>query len=227
MGMKLTIAMPRMGNSPMRIYMKSKYVLSLRRAGARVRWIPWEDTPENRALLASCHGLLMPGGVDIEPARYGQKTDPKCGKINLARDAAEWWILDAFFPTKKPVLCICRGIQMLNVFCGGTLHQHIPNHSDFRSRGKGCHPVSVAENSLLASITGKESLLVNSMHHQAVDVLGHGLSVCAVSQEGIVEAVEMPGHPFCLGLQWHPEHLSKTRPDQQKLFDAFVEACKK
>lgn len=226
MGMKLTIAMPRMGNSAMRIYMKSKYVLSLRRAGARVRWIPWEDTPENRALLASCHGLLMPGGVDIEPARYGQETDPQCGKIDLARDKAEWWMLDAFLPAGKPILCICRGCQVLNVYLGGTLHQHIPGHSDFRNRGKGSHTVSVKANTLLSSLVGEEPILVNSMHHQAADATAPNLTVSAVSADGITEALELPEHPFCLAVQWHPEHLSKHRKDQQALFDAFVGACK-
>lgn len=224
--MKITIAMPRMGNRPMRIYMKSKYVFSLARAGARVRWIPWEDTPENRARLLSCDGLLMPGGVDIEPSRYGQKTDPQCGKIDLARDKAEWWMLDAFLPTSKPVLGICRGCQVLNVYLGGTLHQHIPGHSDFKNRSKGTHTVTVAPGSLLASLTKAETLTVNSMHHQAADTVAPCLRATAVSEDGIPEAVEMPGHPFFLALQWHPEHLSKHRPDQQALFDAFVGACK-
>ena len=225
--MKVIIGMPKMGSKPMRIYMTSKYVFSLHRAGAKVRWIPWEDTPENRALLLSCDGLLMPGGVDIEPKRYGQETDPQCGKIDLARDAAEWWMLESYLPTRKPVLCICRGIQMLNVFCGGTLHQHIPGHSDFRNRGKGSHTVRITGNSRLASITEAEELLVNSMHHQTLDQLGKGMVVSAVSEDGTVEAAEIPDHPFCMAFQWHPEHLSKTRPDQQRIFDAFVKACNK
>lgn len=224
--MSITVAMPRMGkNTLMRIYMKSKYILSLRRAGARVRWIPWEDTPKNRALLLSCDALLMPGGVDIEPSRYGQETDPKCGTINTARDAAELWVLETFYPTKKPILGICRGIQMLNVFRGGTLHQHIPDHSDFPNRAKGSHNVTVLPESKLAAITGAKSLFVNSLHHQALDKLGEGLVVSAVSDEGIVEAAEIPEHPFCIAFQWHPEHLSKTKAEQQRIFDAFVKAC--
>lgn len=224
--MGIVIAMPKMGNDLMRIYMKSKYVLSLRRAGAKVRWIPWEDTPENRALLLRCDGLLMPGGVDIEPSRYGQETDPQCGKIDLKRDAAEWWMPDAFLPTSKPVLGICRGCQVLNVCFGGTLHQHIPGHSDFRSRGKGRHTVSVKANTRLSSLVGADPILVNSMHHQAADTIAPNLTVSAVSSDGIVEALELPDHPFCLAVQWHPEHLSKRRKDQQQIFDRFVEACK-
>ena len=220
------IAMPRLSNDPFRIYMKSKYVFSLWRSGARVRWIGPENTEAIRRALLECDGLLMPGGVDIEPARYGQKTDEKCGKIDLARDAMEWWILEAFLPTGKPVLGICRGIQTLNVFLGGTLHQHIDGHSDFKSRSKGFHKVNVIPGSRLREIVNTETLTVNSLHHQVVDSLGKNLEVCAVSEDGFVEAVVHRSHPFCLGVQWHPEHMSRTDKRQQKIFDTFVNACK-
>ena len=218
--------MPRLSNDPFRIYMKSKYVFSLWRSGARVRWIGPENTEASRRALLECDGLLMPGGVDIEPARYGQETHEKCGKIDLARDAMEWWILEAFLPTGKPVLGICRGIQTLNVFLGGTLHQHIEGHSDFKSRSKGFHKVIVTPGSRLREIVNTETLTVNSLHHQVVDSLGKGLEVCAVSEDGFVEAVVHRSHPFCLGVQWHPEHMSRTDKRQQKIFDAFVNACK-
>jgi putative glutamine amidotransferase len=218
--------MPKLSNDPFRIYMKSKYVFSLWRAGARVRWISPENTDANRSALLACDGLLMPGGVDIEPSRYGQETDEKCGKIDLARDAMEWWILETFLPTGKPVLGICRGIQMLNVFLGGTLRQHIDGHSDFKSRGTGFHKVRVTPGSRLREIVNAETLTVNSLHHQVVDSLGKNLEVCAVSEDGFVEAVVHRSHPFCLGVQWHPEHMSRTNKRQQKIFDTFVNACK-
>ena len=225
--MKPVIAMPKLSNDPFRIYMKSKYVFSLWRSGARVRWIGNENTESNRRALLKCDGLLMPGGVDIEPARYGQETQEKCGKIDLARDAAEWWMLEAFLPTQKPLLGICRGIQMLNVFQGGTLHQHIDGHSDFKSRSTGCHKVSILPGSRLETILREPCLTVNSLHHQAVDALGKDLAVCAVSEDGIVEAVIHTSHPFCLAFQWHPEHMSRKNKGQQKIFDTFVNACKK
>ena len=224
--MKPVIAMPKLANDPFRIYMKSKYVFSLWRTGARVRWIRPENTESTRKALLECDGLLMPGGVDIEPARYGQKTEEKCGKIDLARDAAEWWMLETFLPTGKPVLGICRGVQMLNVFQGGTLHQHIENHSDFKSRSNGCHKVNIVPGTLLEQILGTDSFTVNSLHHQAVNSLGQDLETAAVSQEGIVEAVVHTRHPFCIGVQWHPEHMSRTDPIQRKLFEAFIAACK-
>lgn len=225
--MKPVIAMPKLSNDPFRIYMKSKYVFSLWRSGARVRWIGNENTEANRRALLKCDGLLMPGGVDIEPARYGQETHEKCGKIDLARDAAEWWMLESFLPTQKPLLGICRGIQMLNVFQGGTLHQHIDGHSDFKSRSTGCHKVSILPGSRLETILSESCLTVNSLHHQAVDALGKDLAVCAVSEDGIVEAVIHTSHPFCLAFQWHPEHMSRKSKGQQKIFDTFVNACKK
>ena len=218
--------MPKLSNDPFRIYMKSKYVFSLWRSGARVRWIGPEDTEASRRALLECDGLLMPGGVDIEPARYGQETDEKCGKIDLARDAMEWWILEAFLPTGKPVLGICRGIQTLNVFLGGTLRQHIDGHSDFKSRGTGCHRVLVTPGSLLEQIVAADGLTVNSLHHQVVDAPGRDLAVCARSEDGYVEALVHTNHPFCLGVQWHPEHMSRKDPRQQKIFDTFVQKCR-
>ena len=224
--MKPVIAMPKLANDPFRIYMKSKYVLSLWRSGARVRWIGAENTEANRSALLACDGLLMPGGVDIAPARYGQETQEKCGKIDLARDAMEWWILETFLPTGKPVLGICRGIQTLNVFLGGTLHQHIDGHSDFKSRSTGFHKVQVTPVSRLREIVNTDTLTVNSLHHQVVDSLGRDLEVCAVSEDGFVEAVVHTAHPFCLGVQWHPEHMYRKDKLQRRIFDAFVTACK-
>lgn len=224
--MRPVIAMPKLSNDPFRIYMKSKYVFSLWRSGARVRWIGAENTEANRRALLACDGLLMPGGVDIEPARYGQETHEKCGKIDLARDAMEWWILEAFLPAGKPILGICRGVQTLNVFQGGTLHQHIDGHSDFKNRSTGSHKVKVVPGSILEQILKTEQLTVNSMHHQVVDIPGRDLTVCAVSEDGFAEAVVHTSHPFCLGVQWHPEHMYRKDKLQRRIFDAFVTACK-
>ena len=221
---KVRIAMPLCCYKPFRIYMTSKYIASLHCAGASVRLIRMTDPKLEEKLLA-CDGLLLPGGGDIEPGRYGQTPVEKCGKPDLLRDETEWKILAAFLPTGKPILGICRGTQVLNAFLGGTLHQDISNHSAFKDRASGTHNVTLVPGSKLASILGQASVFVNSMHHQATDTPAPGFAVSARSTDGTIEAQELEGHPFCIGVQWHPEHLSKTRADQQAIFDAFVGQC--
>ncbi len=227
----VTVAMPQMNTGLVRIYMRTKYVQSLKRAGANVRWIPWRAGKKDLQNLLACDGLLMPGGDDIDPGRYGRPRDPKCGKSNALQDEGELAMLDAFLPTGKPILCICRGEQLMNVFGGGTLHQDIAHrqkcrHSDFPGRAKGSHFVDVMPGTKLHGILGAEKCFVNSMHHQAADTVAEGLTVSAVSEDGIVEGLERNDHPFFIGVQWHPEHMSATDPVQRKIFEAFVEACR-
>ena len=229
--MKTVIAIPQMGSGLFRKYMKSKYVERLRRAGAEVRWIELHDEDEMIRQLLECDGLLLPGGADIDPKLYGQAASDRCGKPNALRDAGEMKMLEAFMPTKKPILCICRGVQLLNVFFGGTLYQDIKKlqlrkHSDFRTRKTGTHKVKLLPRTKLSKIFNEELLCVNSLHHQTADQVGPGLTVSAVSEDGFIEGLEVFLHPFCVGVQWHPEHMSKENPRQQKLFDVFVSACK-
>ena len=228
--MKPVIAIPQMGNDLFRKYMKSKYSKSLERAGAAVKWIELDNIKKATAQALSCDGLLLPGGADIDPQMYGQEPNEKCGKPNAVRDAAEPAILQEFLKTKKPVLAICRGIQLLNVYKGGTLLQDIKDeqkykHMDFFSRGGSIHPVSIDKNSILYSILKTENIDVNSMHHQAIDKVGTELTVTAKSADGYIEAIELRNHPFCIGVQWHPEHMSKKSAEQRKIFTAFVSAC--
>lgn len=228
--MSITIAIPQMGTDLFRKYMKSKYVKSIERAGAEVRWIELCDSAVNEAL--SCDGLLLPGGADIEPALYGRKREEKCGKPNELRDKYEFMIYDAFVKTNKPILCICRGFQLLNVANKGTLYQDIAeikkcSHSDFLKRAKPIHKVTINENTKLYEIFGKAETGVNSLHHQAVETVGENLIVSATSQDGFIEAIELKDHPFCIGVQWHPEHMSKNDALQQNLFNKFIAECKK
>lgn len=228
---KPVIAIPQMGKDLFRTYMKSRYAESLRNAGAEVRWIELRNTDSAIAQMLECDGLLLPGGPDIDPKLYGQVASDRCGKPNALRDAGEMKLLEAFLPTNKPIFCICRGVQLLNVFFGGTLHQDIRKiqmrrHSDFRSRSKGCHKVKINTRTKLGKILDEEWVNVNSLHHQAIDQLGPGLTVSAVSEDGFIEGVEVFLHPFCIGVQWHPEHMGKGNTQQQKLFDSFVSACK-
>lgn len=143
-------------------------------------------------------------------------------------DAAEPKLLRAFLAADKPVLGICRGIQVMNVVLGGTLYQdikpfeHVP-HNDHWAK---VHTVTVRRGTLLSRLLGQDTVLVNSQHHQAADRIAPELEIAALSEDGIVEALEKPDAHFCLGVQWHPEWLSDADPAQQGLFGAFVEACR-
>ena len=229
--MKVVIGIPQPGKDLFRQYMKSKYVQSIRRAGGEVRWIELDDLDRAVEEMLACDGMLLPGGGDIDPSYYGQERTDRCGEPNELRDKGEWRLLEEFLPTNKPILGICRGIQLMNVYFGGTLYQDIQltqvnNHRAFKKRKKGSHKVRLMPRSKLLGLFGQEWITVNSMHHQAVDALGPGLNVAAVSEDGFIEAVELLLHPFCVGVQWHPEHMSKYNQAQQGVFDAFVQACK-
>lgn len=224
------IAIPQMGNDLFRKYMKSKYVQSLERAGAQALWIELDDIDKAIETAVNCDGLLLPGGADIAPSMYGQAASEKCGKPNEIRDSAEPKILEAFLKTGKPVFGICRGAQLLNVSFGGTLLQDIKdkqkyNHSDFFTRAKSAHPINIEKSSRLYDILGAETAAVNSLHHQAIDKVGDGLKITAKSEDGFIEALELEGYPFCVAVQWHPEHMSKKSEEQRKLLSAFVATC--
>ncbi len=229
--MSIIIAMPQMGNDLFRKYMKSKYVKSLERAGAKVKWIECEDIENHLAELLSCNGLLLPGGADVNPALYGEEKAEKCGKPNDLRDKAEMIILKEFLKTEKPILGICRGCQLINTYFGGKLFQDIKDtqkekHMDFFSRAKSTHEITLSKKTKLREIFKSNNLRVNSMHHQAIKTVGEGLISSAESSDGFVEAIESTSHPYLLAVQWHPEHMSKKSETQRRLFTDFVNHCK-
>lgn len=227
--MRVVIAIPRMSTDPEPTVAQSKYIESLARAGARMRWVELSDPEQAVQDALTCDGLLLPGGGDMDPKFYGQERIPACGEPNLLRDAAEPLLLRAFLAADKPVLGICRGIQVMNAVLGGDLYQdikpfeHLP-HNDHWAK---VHTVTVRRGTLLSRILGQDTVLVNSQHHQAVDRVAPGFTLAALSEDGIVEAIEKPDARFCLGVQWHPEWLSDADPAMQSLFDAFVNACSK
>ncbi len=227
--MRVVIAMPRMSSDPEPTVAQSKYMESLARAGAGMRWVELNDPEQAVQDALTCDGLLLPGGGDMDPKFYGQERIPACGEPNLLRDAAEPLLLRAFLAADKPVLGICRGIQVMNAVLGGDLYQdikpfeHLP-HNDHWAK---VHTVTVRRGTLLSRILGQDTVLVNSQHHQAVDRVAPGFTLAALSEDGIVEAIEKPDARFCLGVQWHPEWLSDADPAMQGLFDAFVNACPK
>ena len=227
--MRVVIAMPRMSTDPEPTVAQSKYIESLARAGAGMRWVELNDPEQAVQDALTCDGLLLPGGGDMDPKFYGQERLPACGEPNLLRDAAEPLLLRAFLAADKPVLGICRGIQVLNAVLGGDLYQDIKpfEHLPHNGHWAKVHTVTVRRGTLLSRILGQDTVLVNSQHHQAVDRVAPGFTLAALSEDGIVEAIEKPDARFCLGVQWHPEWLSDADPAMQGLFDAFVNACSK
>lgn len=227
--MRVVIAMPRMSTDPEPTVAQSKYIESLARAGAGMRWVELSDSEQAVQDALTCDGLLLPGGGDMDPKFYGQARIPACGEPNLLRDAAEPLLLRAFLAADKPVLGICRGIQVMNAVLGGDLYQDIKpfEHLPHNGHWAKVHTVTVRRGTLLSRILGQDTVLVNSQHHQAVDRVAPGFTLAALSEDGIVEAIEKPDARFCLGVQWHPEWLSDADPAMQGLFDAFVNACSK
>ncbi|RZS34938.1 anthranilate synthase component 2/putative glutamine amidotransferase [Herbihabitans rhizosphaerae] len=170
-------------------------------------------------------GLVLAGGADIDPVRYGQLPHPTTGNPSTARDSAELALIDAARRLDLPVLAVCRGAQLLNVALGGTLHQHTPDVvgtvEHLPSLGVfGDVEITVEPGSRLAEIVG-ESAVVRCHHHQSLDQLGDGLRVTARAADGTVEGVELDGARFCLGVQAHPEQNT----DDVRLFAALVRAA--
>ncbi len=177
------------------------------------------------AEVSRVDGLILAGGADLDPARYHQPPHPEASAPRPDRDTTELALLDAALATGTPVLGICRGMQVLNVGLGGTLHQHLPDELGSTDHlpvlGQfGQVKVSVEPGSRLAGIVGQD-LGVSCHHHQGVDQLGRGLVPVARAADGSVEAVELPGEPFVLGVQWHPEQDA----EDVRLFRALVEAA--
>ena len=192
------------------------------------RWIQDEPGVEiiklgyqenNLADIERCHGIILSGGNDINPRLYNQPEylaycDPK--EIDESRDEFEWKVMQHVEEKQLPLLGICRGLQFVNVFFGGTLVPDIPafgkfNHEKFKDGHDREHRVDVDRNSLLYKVTGEEKGIINSAHHQSADMPGYGLLVNALSADGIIEGMERKdaeGRPFLLLVQWHPERMA-------------------
>lgn len=197
------------------------------------------QTGNASALLDGIDGLLLTGGADIDPVRYGdQSLHPDTYGVSQLRDDFEFELLQAALTRDLPVLAICRGIQVLNVALGGTLIQHIPdcqpesNVLPHRQHQAGLaaddigHEVSIAPGSLLATVFGEASACgVNSFHHQSILEPGAGLHIVATADDGIIEAAEVPDRRFVLGVQWHPELMFRRHSAQLRPFAALVEAA--
>lgn len=166
--------------------------------------------------LGGYAGLVLGGGRDVDPKYYGEERRDGTDSPDTARDEMEMALLGEAIGRKLPVLAICRGLQLLNVHLGGTLHQHIDGHQ------KLIHEVEIAPGSLLARAAGVTRGAVMSRHHQAVKDLAPGLRVTATAADGTVEAVEMEAHPRLLAVQWHPEDKFAENAHDRRLFEFFA-----
>lgn len=227
-----TIGVLFMGTDLFCRYQQYKYTRCLRRSGALVQILmPDTSSEAMSAAINQCAGFLFPGGPDIRPDRYGEKPQPGCGKPDPVRDAFELQFLGAVLAARKPLFCIGRGMQLLNVAFGGTLIQDMKGrqeypHMDFANRASATHPIELDPDSLVSRLLGSDAVTVNSLHHQAADTIGEGLWIAADSPEGFPEALEIEDYPFCLAVQWHPEYMAARTLVQQKLFQAFADACR-
>ena len=182
--------------------------------------------------LELADGLLLSGGGDLDPELWGAPPHPQLGEVDPQRDAFELELYRQAKATRVPVLGICRGLQVINVAEGGTLHQHLPEleetiqHEQADTGGTPLHTVALESNSLLSSLQGTTRVKVNSYHHQAVHELGRDLRVVARSADGVVEAVEGSGEMFVMGLQWHPEMSFRAYPDDFRPFQIFLNAAR-
>jgi len=191
------------------------------------------DTEEPDAAIAPFHGLVLAGGGDIEPARYGGQPHPEVYGVDPARDTVELALVRAAVAHGVPILAICRGMQVLNVAMGGTLHQHLPDLQGMDLHGQPgrdlsvVHEVKARSESLLAETCANAVLRCTSHHHQGVDRLGTGLVPVAASGDGLVEAVELadPAGRWLIGVQWHPEMSAADDPTQQALFVGLTAAA--
>lgn len=209
---------------------RENYCTSVSGLGAVALPLP-HDVKAVDAYLGMIDGLMITGGgFDVSPEYYGEKIASDTVTLKDARTAFEFALTKGAIARNLPILGICGGEQLLNVVLGGTLIQHIPDaiagaleHEQKNARSEPGHDIAIVPGTLLHRIAGVEKAAVNTAHHQAVAKLAQGAIANASTSDGVVEGFELPSHPFCLGVQWHPEYF--VSPIDRKIFEAFVVAC--
>lgn len=226
------------GSRPPEAHLNRAYVMAVQQAGGVPVLLPaYLDPPALQALWVRLDGLLLTGGGDVDPERFGQQRHPRTEAVSEARDTLEIEATRRALREGLPVLAICRGAQVLNVALGGSLHQHVPdayptspiNHAQREPRQQTTHEVKVmVEGTRVGAILGGGELEVNSFHHQAIDRLGGGLRDVAWAPDGVIEAVEAEdARGFVVGVQWHPEELVDHDPAARSLFRALITAARR
>lgn len=228
------------GRLPACWVMGRRYISVLAGAGA----VPWlipllpDDEPTLRAIYERLDGVLLTGGVDVDPKTYGEPRHAMCDHSDAARDWTEMTLIRWALEDHKPILGVCRGIQVINVACGGSLHQHLADdrpegikHDYFPTathytRDYLAHRVRVEQGSRLGDILGASEVEVNSMHHQGIKRLAAGLRPSAFAPDGLVEGVEGVNGQYLIGVQWHPEELAEGHENMRRLFTDFIESAR-
>jgi putative glutamine amidotransferase len=219
--------------------MGQRYVRVLAAAGA----VPWPipllqgDEATLRLIYERLDALFLTGGADVDPGAYGEPRHERCDRSDPARDWAEITLVRWALADRKPVLGVCRGIQVINVACGGSLYQHLAEqlpdaikHDYFPTaadpaRDYLAHPVRVEPSTRLGRLLGAAGLPVNSMHHQGIKRLAADLRPGAFAPDGLIEGVEGPGGQYLVAVQWHPEELADAHPRHRRLFTDFIAAA--
>ena len=217
--------------------MSQRYIVTLTNAGAIPWMIPLVDDETLRGVYDELDAVFLPGGADIDPMTYGAEPHPLCDKTDRDRDRVEVALARWALEEDKPVLGVCRGMQLINVAAGGSLYQDLAQdmpgsikHDYFPFSGQSftrdflAHDVSVAAGSRLANFVGAGSVRVNSMHHQGVKELGRGLHATAEAPDGLIEAIEGDDDGYLVAVQWHPEALTENDVRSRHLFADFIEA---
>jgi putative glutamine amidotransferase len=182
---------------------------------------PVKISPDTPRSVTDLDGLLISGGSDVDPVLYGQPRHEKTGRPDPLRDELEARLIRCALEADLPLLAICRGLQLLNVVRGGTLHQHVECH--LQKGVDDAHSIEVVPRTRLASILGGGERVVNSRHHQTADCVGEGLQVSARAPDGVVEGLEDPLKRFAIAVQWHPEDRFEA---DRALFEAFAGAMR-
>jgi putative glutamine amidotransferase len=222
------------GKNPPRAWLNNAYFRAVVNAGGiPVLLPPHLDARALDALWPRLGGILLTGGGDVDPARFGEARHPTVADVSEARDRLEIEVTERATRDRRPLLAICRGVQVLNVALGGSLHQDIASdigttiaHAQTAPRDQPTHPVKVmGEGTRLGATLGAPEVEVNSMHHQALKRLGRGLREVAWAPDGIIEGIEIPGDALVVGVQWHPEELVAHDSAARNLFRTLVAAA--
>lgn len=209
------------------------YISAINASGGASVLLPY--TTDDEAIdrfIDICDGFLFSGGADIEPERYGETPSPFCGVTRPYRDELDFKTFYKVMATDKPILAICRGLQLVNVALGGTLYQDIRTevntamfHRQTEPATSPSHEVNVTPGTPLHTLMEKTRITANSFHHQAVKKLADGCKIMATADDGIIEAIYLDGERYLRAYQWHPERLCDINEDNHRIFDDFIKAC--